>query len=130
MAHNLAIDNVDETVDHQGHTISEEHSPKFNRVNKQEIIENNLKELEELRKQHALAIKKGPPKLKNRDKPIEDNKDNNNNLNSKEETNLGEVHGDTGVRNEDKLPGDIGADTACDGEANPVENDENFARKL
>lgn len=130
MWQNFDTDNMDETVGHQGHKISEEHSPKFNRVNKQEIIENNLKELEELRKQHALVIKKGPPKLKNRDKPIDDNIDDNKNLNSNEETNQGEIHGDTGVHTEDKLPGDVGADTAGDGEANPVENNENFALNI
>ena len=43
MWQNFETDNMDETVDHQGHKISEEHSPKFNRINKQEIIENNLK---------------------------------------------------------------------------------------
>ena len=130
MRQNFENDNMDETVGHQGHKISEEHSPKFNRVNKQEIIENNLKELEELRKQHALVIKKGPPKLKSRDKPIYDNINDNKNLNSNEETNLGEIHGDTGVHTEDKLPGDVGADTAGDGEANPVENNENFALNI
>ena len=130
MWQNFETDNMDETVGHQGHKISEEHSPKFNRVNKQEIIENNLKELEELRKQHALVIKKGPPKLRNRDKPIDDNVDDNKNLNSNEETNQGEIHGDTGVHTEDKLPSDVGADTAGDGEANPVENNENFALNI
>lgn len=132
MWQNFETDNMDETVGHQGHKISEEHSPKFNRVNKQEIIENNLKELEELRKQHALIIKKGPPKLGNRDKPIDDNVDDNKNLNSNEDTNQGEIHGDTGVHTEDKLPSDVGADTAGDGEANPVavENNENFALNI
>ena len=107
MWQNFETDNMDETVDHQGYKISEEHSPKFTRINKQEIIENNLIELEELRRQHTLVIKKGPPKLKNSDTTIDDNINDNKNLNLKEETNLGEIHGDTGVHTEDKLSGEL-----------------------
>lgn len=131
MSHNYNADNLDETVDHQGHKISDEHSPKFNRVNKQEIIENNLRELEELRKQHAMAIKKGPPKLKNRDSPEQhnDNIDDKKSQNIKEERHPEEIHGDIVVHNEDK-PGENGADTAGDGEANPAENNENFALNI
>ena len=40
MTQSFDSDNMDETVDHQGRNICEEYSPKFDRVNKQEIVEN------------------------------------------------------------------------------------------
>lgn len=129
--------NLDKTADHNGHKFSNEQvSPKFNRVNRQEIIDNNLKELEEIRKQHV--AKKGPPKLKDRNKlqlvvnklnfdENSDSKDSNDNAagqmigNVEERRDKGEIHGDTGVHLEER-PGENGADTAGDGEAKPAEN--------
>ena len=35
MTQSFDSDNMDETVDHQGRNICEEHSPKFDRANKQ-----------------------------------------------------------------------------------------------
>ncbi|KAL9989213.1 hypothetical protein ACROYT_G003737 [Oculina patagonica] len=144
MSHSYNADDLDESIGHEGHKISDKYSPKFNRVNKQEIIDNNLRDLEERRKQHAIVIKKGPPKLKNRNNP--EPHDNNQNLdvgndikdqnvntdvngNTKEEELPGEIHGDTVVHSEDK-PGENGADTAGDGEANLVESHENFALNI
>ena len=40
MTQSFDSDNMDETVDHQGRNICEEHSPKFDRANKQEGVEN------------------------------------------------------------------------------------------
>lgn len=141
MSHSYNADDLSETGDHKGHKISDENSPKFNRVNKQEIIENNLRELDHFKKHNAIAMKKGPPILKNRNSP-ESHKDNlshnkKQNINSddhvngnvKEERLPGEIHGDTVVHNEDK-PGENGADTAGDGEANPIESYENFALNI
>lgn len=144
MSHSYNGDDLDESISHEGHKISDKYSPKFNRVNKQEIIDNNLRDLEERRKQHAIVLKKGPPKLKNRNnpEPHDDNqnldvrndiKDQNMNTdmngNTKEEGLAGEIHGDTVVHSEDK-PGENGADTAGDGEANLVESHENIALNI
>lgn len=144
MSHSYSADGLDETLAHKDHKISDKYSPKFNRVNKQEIIDNNLRDLEERRKQHAIVLKKGPPLLKNRNNPeqrdnnqnhdvINDSKDQNINTdengNIKEERLRGEIHGDTVVHSEDK-PSENGADTAGDGEANVVENHENFALNI
>ena len=120
-------EDLDDVGEHESHKISDvKHSPKFNRVNKQEIIENSLRDLEELKKQRALALKKGPPKLKNRNNAgvlatnrNDDGKNDNKN----------QIHGDTIVHHEDK-PGENGVDTAGDGEANPVESHENFALNI
>ena len=131
--------NSDEIVDHESHKISDDFSPKFNRVNRQEIIDNNLKELEEFRKQQGI-VKKGPPKLKDRNKPQppinnvnfnENNdhklKDSNDNVddrvhgNVEERKDTGEIHGDTGGHSDDRT-GENGADTAGDGETKHAEN--------
>lgn len=130
-------DSLDEAVDHKGHTFADEFSPKFNRINRQEIIDNNLKELEELRKHHG-AVKKGPPKLKDRNKlqpainkvNVNENPDSKDsyqnadvhvNGNSLQGDNKGEIHGDTGGHSEDRTS-ENGEDTAGDGEAKPVDN--------
>ena len=42
MTQSFDSNNMDETVDHQDRKIFEEHSPKLDRVNKQEIAENKL----------------------------------------------------------------------------------------
>lgn len=145
MSHSYIADDLVETVDHKDHKISDEYSPKFNRINKQEIIENNLRDLEERRRQQAIMLKKGPPKLKNRNIPEphdnredqdvkNDIKEQNINMddpdgNPKEEKQQADIHGDTVIHSEDK-PGENGADTAGDGEANLVENHENFALNI
>lgn len=119
-------EDLDEAGEHESHKISDKHSPKFNRVNKQKIIDNSLRDLEELKKQRALALKKGPPKLKNRNNAgvLATNHDDDG-----KNDNKNQIHGDTIVHHEDK-PGENGADTAGDGEANPVESHENFALNI
>ena len=131
--------NANKIVDHKSHKISDDISPKFNRVNRQEIIDNNLKELEELRKQHGI-VKKGPPKLKDRNKPqppinnVNFNENNDNKLkdsnykvdahahgNVEERRDTGEIHGDPGGHSDDRT-GENGADTAGDGETKHAEN--------
>ena len=119
-------EDLDEAGDHKGHKISDEHSPKFNRVNKQEIIDNSLRDLEELKKQRALALKKGPPKLKNRSNT--EVLTSNHNDPAKNE-NKNQIHGDIIVHHDDR-PGENGADTAGDGEANLMESRENVALNI
>jgi len=117
---------LEEAGDHKGHKISDKHSPKFNRVNKQEMIDNSLRDLEELKKQRAMALKKGPPKLKNRnDAGVLATNRNDDGKND----NKNKIHGDTVVHHEDK-PDENGADTAGDGEANLMESHENVALNI
>ena len=120
------IEDLDEAGEHKGHKISDKHSPKFNRVNKQEIIDNSLRDLEELKKQRAQALKKGPPKLKNRNSAgvVATNRKYDGENDSKNQ-----IHGDTVDHHEDK-PGENGADTAGDGEANLMESHGNVALNI
>ena len=118
-------EDLDEPGDHKDHQISDEHSPKFNRVNKQEIIDKSLRDLEELKNQRA-RLKKGPPKLENR-KNAEVHATNRNDDGKNDSKN--QIHGDTIVHHEDK-PGENGADTAGDGEANLMESHENVALNI
>ena len=120
-------DKMDDSAGHKGHKISDEDSFKFNRVNKQEIINKHLKEMEELRKQQLSVVKKGPPKLKDRNKPAvnkisHDENTKMSNKNADEHAKVeGEIHGDTLVHAEDRTS-ENGVDTAGDGEAKPAEN--------
>ena len=136
ISHGYSTDSLDQTVDHEDHEFSDEHSPKFNRFNQQEVIDNNLQQMEELKKQR---VKKGPPKLKGRNqlqpaidktnlnensdqKVSHDNVDDHLNSNYVEEgRDTGEIHGDTLVHIDDRT-GENGADTAGDGEAKPAGN--------
>lgn len=126
MSLSYSAEDLDEAGEHKGHKISDEHSPKFNRVNKQEIIDNSLRDLEELKKLRAMALKKGPPKLKNRNSAgvlSTKRKD------DVENDSINQIHGDTLVHHEDKA-GENGADTAGDGEANLLESHENVALNI
>ena len=132
ISHGYSSNGWDSAMDHKEHMLSNEHLLKFNRVNKQDIIDSRLKELEELRKQHGF-VKKGPPKLKDRiqSKPTiakishdgknVERKVNDNDHKSKvekEERTAEEIYGDTVVNVEDR-PGENGGDTAGDGEVKP-----------
>ena len=131
ISHVYSSNGWDSANDHKEHKFPTEHLLKFNRVNKQDIIDSHLKELEKLRKQHGF-VKKGPPKLKNRihSKPTiakishdgnVDRKVNNNDRESrveKEERAAEEIYGDTVVNVEDRR-GENGGDTAGDGEVKP-----------
>lgn len=132
ISHGYSSNGWDSAMDHKEHMLSNEHLLKFNRVNKQDIIDSRLKELEELRKQHGF-VKKGPPKLKDRiqSKPTTakishdgknvERKVNDNDHKSKvekEERTAEEIYGDTVVNVEDR-PGENGGDTAGDGEVKP-----------
>ena len=128
---------LDQSGTHKGHKLSDDVLLKVGRVNAKEIIEKNLKELEEIRKQHG-AVKKGPPKLNERKKlpPILNKEDENHDkensnlntighvnsdINEEEGRDTGGIHGDTVGHSDDKAS-EYAVDTAGDGEAKPVEN--------
>lgn len=128
---------LDQSGTHKGHKLSDDVLLKVGRVNAKEIIEKNLKELEDIRKQHG-AVKKGPPKLNERKKlpPILNKEDENHDkensklntighvnsdINEEEGRDTGGIHGDTVGHSDDKAS-EYAVDTAGDGEAKPVEN--------
>ena len=134
---NRDTSNLDEIGSHRAHELSEKHFPTVKKVDFEHVLENDLNELEELKRKH----KKGPPKLEKRKRMQEAGKKNNNNEavdreNTKESENqfegekiAEEMQGDTLERNEEN-DGENGADTAGDGEVKPIHKDENVALNI